>query len=209
MKRRRIKTRPSKSKVTTTELPYTGSLDAPIMLVIDPVVGNLGAKTPMNKNQLQWFVDHLRDNAGFKKEEVCIISCAPPVSADTWGQGRLINEHLKKHREEFLKVLNSNKPKMVLPFGAKACQQIVGRSVQITKVRGQAFSEPDILGGVPVLPMLSPFYLSVSLKTKLHLRRTFKPQDVSNLADTTLRLLQSITSTTTNGAGITRNCGNF
>lgn len=145
-------------KVAHTDLPHTGELDAPVFLVIDPVVGNLNAKNPLNTKQLQWFVDHLRDNGGFKKEDVCIISACPPVDAETWGLGAKINAHLKEHRDELLNVIKANRPKLIMPFGAKACQQIIGRSVQITKVRGQPFKEDNIVHGIPVLPMLSPFY---------------------------------------------------
>ncbi len=146
------------TKVTETTLPHFGSLDAPVLMVLDPVVGGTGAKHPLSGTQMQWFVDRLTEHGGFKKEDVCIISAAPSVTRETWDLGKLINEHMKEHRPELLRIINVNKPRMVLPFGAKACQQIIGRSVQITKLRGQPFLEDDIGEDTPILPMLSPFY---------------------------------------------------
>lgn len=155
---RKIKRRTKPKKITVTSFPHLGELDAPIMLILDPVVGNTNATMPLNKNQMKWFVNHLTRFGKFKKEDVCIISCAPPVSHDTWGLGRLIGAHLKEHRDELLTLIERNKPKFVIPCGAKAAQQVIGRAVQITKVRGQVFQEPGIAGGAPVLPIYSPFY---------------------------------------------------
>jgi DNA polymerase I-like protein with 3'-5' exonuclease and polymerase domains len=155
--KRRIKRRTSVNDVVTY-LPHLGDLRAPLLIVLDPVVGSEGFRAPLNKRQMQWFVDHLKEYGEFKREDVCIVSCAPSVTHDTWGQGRLISAHLKEHRDELLRIINYGKPRLILPFGAKACQQIIGRAVQITKVRGQPFQEDDIANGIPVLPMLSPFY---------------------------------------------------
>lgn len=155
---RRIKKRKPTAPKKTTPLPHIGNLQAPIMIILDPVVGNLNAKSPLNKNQLQWFVDHLRDNGGFAKEDVCIVSASAPCDADTWGQGKLLTAHLKDWTEELHALIRRNKPKLILPFGAKACQQVFGRAVQITKVRGQPVQEPGICHNIPILPMLSPFY---------------------------------------------------
>lgn len=155
---RGIRKRSPELKRTKTLLPHIGELTAPVMIILDPFVGNTNFKAPLTPNHFNWFVGHLRDNGGFKKEDVCIISCSMPVDKETWELGKLINDHLKTHRPELLDIINKNKPKLVLPFGAKACQQVIGRAVQITKVRGQPFSEPDIIGGINVLPMLSPFF---------------------------------------------------
>jgi len=144
--------------MTDTTLPHVGDLTAPVMIILDPFVGNTNFKMPLSKDQMKWFVNHLQQSGGFKQEDVCIVSCAPPVDSETWGLGRLISAHLKEHRDELLNLINKNKPKLILPFGAKACQQVIGRSVQITKARGQAFEEEHIANGTTILPMLSPFY---------------------------------------------------
>lgn len=157
--RRRIKVRTQKRRQPPEVVfPYIGSLEAPVWMILDPVVGNLGAKSPLTTSQLKWFAGHAQEAGKFRRDDVCIISCATPVDGDTWGQGKLINGHLKEQRPEFLKIMEFYKPKFVMPFGAKACQQLIGRAVQITKVRGQPFMEPSIANGVPVLPMFSPFY---------------------------------------------------
>jgi DNA polymerase I-like protein with 3'-5' exonuclease and polymerase domains len=153
-----IKRRTKPDKVEYFSSPSYGDLTAPILMVIDPVFGKLNAKDPLSKEQAQWMFQRLSKYGKFKREDVCIVSAAPPVSGEVWGQGRLLNAHMKEHRDELLNLIDKNKPKFIIPFGAKACQQVIGRAVQITKVRGQAFEEPGICGGIPVLPMLSPFY---------------------------------------------------
>lgn len=146
------------TKITDTELPYIGDLTAPVLMVLDPVVGNLGATKPLNKNQLEWFADRITEHGGFKKKDVCLISCSMPVDGETWQRAKLLNAQLKEHKEKLLRIIEVNKPKMVLPFGAKACQQLIGRAVQITKARGQLSQNPDIANGAPVMPLYSPFY---------------------------------------------------
>jgi uracil-DNA glycosylase family 4 len=159
-----VKKRPIRRKINVrkgsikTDLPHVGNLNAPIYLIVDPVVGNVNATKPLDKNQMEWFVAHLTSSAGFAREDVCIISCAPPVTGDTWGLGKLINAHLKDHRDELLTLLEDYRPKFIIPLGAKACQQVIGRAVQITKVRGQPIQEPGIAHGIPMLPMFSPFF---------------------------------------------------
>lgn len=155
---RKVIKRAKPSPKKTTSLPFTGDLTAPVMIILDPVVGNLNAKSPLDKKQLQWFVDHLKKNGGFSKEDICIVSASAPCSGETWGLGSLLTAHLKEWKEELESLIKRNRPKFILPFGAKACQQVFGRAVQITKVRGQPVQEPSICHGIPILPMLSPFY---------------------------------------------------
>lgn len=157
LKRRKVKITRN-TKTSNTSLPHVGKLTAPVMLILDPAIGSSEFKMPLSKEQMKWFAGYLQNEGGFKKEDVCIISCAPPVTSEVWGRGALINAHLKEHRQELLDIIKTNRPKFILPFGAKAVQQVVGRAVQITKVRGQPVQEDHIAHGIPILPMLSPFY---------------------------------------------------
>lgn len=153
--KRRIRVAPT---ITETNLPHLGSLTAPVYMILDPVVSpNANFKMPLSKTQLDWFADHVT-KAGFRKKDVCIISCAPCVNKDTWEQAKLVNAHLKEHRQTLMDLISTNRPKMIVPFGAKACQQIVGRAVQITKMRGQPIQDENVAFNIPMLPMLSPFY---------------------------------------------------
>lgn len=138
--------------------PRLGKLTAPVYMVLDPVVDRPGINVPFSRKQAEWFINHVKHSGGFTREDVCIISCAPSVDHETWGLASKTTAHLKQYHDAFVKLLNTTKPKLILPFGAKACQQVMGRSVQITKARGQVVSDPDLYVGVPVLPMLSPFY---------------------------------------------------
>ena len=143
----------------STTLPHTGDLKAPVYLVLDPIVSaNAGFKMPLSKSQMEWFVGHLTREAGFKQKDVCIISCAPACTSEVWKSGKQISAHLKEHRDEFIRLIQRAKPKFIMPFGAKACQQIIGRAVQITKMRGQPIQDENVAFGIPMLPMYSPFY---------------------------------------------------
>ena len=170
--RRRKITR--KTKIIKTELPSFGRLDAPVLMILDPVVGNTGAKMPLDKKQMQWFADHAQENGGFARDDVCIISASTPVTKETWDQGRQISAHLKEWKDEVHRIIRRNKPKLILPFGAKACQQVFGRAVQITKVRGQPVQQDDICDGIPVLPMLSPFYAQRQPENEAAFRADFE-----------------------------------
>lgn len=139
------------------QFPTWGNPKAPILLIVDPVVGKLDAKQPLNSSVLQWLANHLK-NADFQRDDVFMVSACTPVTSEQWEQGRFMGNHLKEQRPHLLAMIRKHKPKMVLGFGAKACAQVMGRSVQITKVRGQPINEPHILDGTPFLPMLSPFY---------------------------------------------------
>ena len=75
-------------KRSKTLLPHVGKLDAPVMIVLDPFVGNTSFKAPMTESNFKWFVNHLAKNGGFKKEDVCIVSACPPVDKETWDLGK-------------------------------------------------------------------------------------------------------------------------
>ena len=148
-----------KNKQLGSKLPFTGSLSAPVYMVVDPVVTpNAGFTKPLSRDQMEWFVQRLRKHGGFRQQDVCIISCAPPCHPDVWQSGRATTAHLKANRDELINLIRKNKPRLILPFGSKACQQIIGRSVQITKVRGQPIKDDNVALGIPMLPMFSPFY---------------------------------------------------
>lgn len=157
---RRVKVRKrSKPQALSTELPHIGSLSAPVYMIIDPMVGDLKSKVPLKKPQMEWLAERAAKHGGFRKSDVCVISACPPVTAECWSQGKLINAHLKEWRDEVLKLINANDPKFIMPYGAKACAQVFGKQVQITKVRGQPIQDYEKLGlSMPILPMLSPFY---------------------------------------------------
>jgi uracil-DNA glycosylase family 4 len=161
MAKRRIKIRSrNKDSMNTTTLPHVGRLTAPVYMVLDPVVHATphAIKNPLSAKQFEWFTKRLMDFGGFKKEDVCIISCAPAVTPETWQLASLVNAHLKESRDELVSLIKNNNPKMIIPFGAKACQQVIGRAVKITKVRGQPIQDENVAGGIPLLPMFSPFF---------------------------------------------------
>lgn len=145
------------AKPKSTYLPHFGDLNSPVYMILDPVVMNGRATKPLSERQMQWLADHLKAH-GFKREDVCIISCAPSVTSETWQSGKATNEHLKEHRDELIRVIHEADAQLLMTFGAKATQQIVGRAVQITKVRGQPIEDHHLGKEIPVVPLYSPFY---------------------------------------------------
>lgn len=140
-----------------SDIPLFGDASAPILIVLDPVVGNLHAKKPFNTTQFEWIKERIK-GAGLGSSDVLFLSSAPPVSGDTWKQNKLIGAHMREHFLEFHKIVNAIKPRMIVTMGAKATQQVVGRAVQITKMRGQPIIDSEVVGGIPVVPVFSPFY---------------------------------------------------
>lgn len=160
MRKLNIKKRSNRTldDIRDLRIPYAGNENAKIIVVLDPVVGNLRAMQPFDQKLFDYLKVRLKDCGGFDRDDILFVSAAPPVTFDTWNQNKAINAHLKEWHNQFQTIVDIVNPKMIIPAGAKACQQVVGRAVQITKVRGQAAKDPDIAGGRLILPILSPFF---------------------------------------------------
>lgn len=96
---------------------------------------------------------------GFKKRDFAFhsaVQCAHDPDLFTRQDKKLIRDSC---REYLLKVVEEMQPETILPMGASPCQQVLGRSVKITKVRG-VFEENEE-HGCGVLPLLHPGFVSM------------------------------------------------
>jgi DNA polymerase I-like protein with 3'-5' exonuclease and polymerase domains len=139
-------------------LPRIGNEKAPILIVLDPVVGNPYASKPLSGNDVEWFKPRIQKYCKIDKDKFQFISACRPVSMEEWTSDRKISEVLKEDEDEFVKTVNSIKPKIIVAMGAKAVKQCVGRSVKITKVRGTILDNSKHFSDTEILALTSPFY---------------------------------------------------
>jgi len=142
----------------TDSIPFLGRKDATIMVVLDPLVSQYPSKTPLRKEDLQWLGERIKKYAKLKEADVCFVSSARPISYEDYISDKKVTDALKAQEDEFIEIVNAVSPKLIVPMGAKACQQVFGRKQQITKIRGQVFEASKSFGTTPILPFTSPFY---------------------------------------------------
>lgn len=135
-------------------LPSFGNMSAPVLIVCDPVIGNLKATEPLTGKQMKFLIQYLKE-AGFQKDDVQFLSCSTPVSAETWEKQKALGEHLKSQRDLFAAHVRDRSPSMIISMGKSAATQIFGRATQITKVRGLPVEIADFDNAVCV-PAFSP-----------------------------------------------------
>jgi len=142
----------------TDSIPFLGRKNADIIIVLDPLVSMYPSKTPLKRDDLAWLGERIKKYANLKESQVCFLSCARPISYEDYISDKKVTDALKQQEEEFTQIVNEISPKLIVPMGAKACQQVFGRKQQITKIRGQVFSASKSFGTTPILPLTSPFY---------------------------------------------------
>jgi DNA polymerase I-like protein with 3'-5' exonuclease and polymerase domains len=142
----------------TGSIPFLGRKNADIMVVLDPLVSQYPSKTPLRKDDLDWLGQRIKKYANLKESQVCFASCARPISYEDYISDKKVTDALKAQEDEFIQLVNEVSPKLIVPMGAKACQQVFGRKQQITKIRGQVFEASKSFGTTPILPLTSPFY---------------------------------------------------
>lgn len=142
----------------TITLPHLGNTNAPVLIVLDPVISAQPWLSPMKKPDLDWLGSRLIKNTGLKQKDIQFLSCSRSITYEESQSDKTVSDILKSHEEEFATIVNSIKPKVIVPMGAKACQQVIGRKVQITKARGQIQEASKHFGTTPILPVTSPFY---------------------------------------------------
>lgn len=144
--------------VAQSTLPHLGNTKAPILVILDPTVGDSPRSSPLSNADVDWFKPRIKEFAKIGKDKIQFLSCAPTVTPEQWGSDKLMGQILKEHEEEFIATVQRLDPKVIVPMGGKACKQVIGRSVQITKVRGTIVEDSKHFAGIPVFPLTSPFY---------------------------------------------------
>ncbi len=107
---------------------------------------------PLNKYILTKLKDLLKP-LGLDGSNSVILAAAPGLDSDSQKKDKLLNDHLKAHKEAFDSCVKKIAPKLILTFGKSAARQVVGRPVQIMKARGLPFKSESY--NCMVLPMLN------------------------------------------------------
>lgn len=139
-------------------LPHLGDHKAPIVIVLDPVVHPWPFEHPIKNDDLQWLAPRLYEFAKLTKSNVQFLSASTSITFEQNGKDKEVTAHLKKDEAAFDAAILALQPALIVPMGARACRQIVGKAVQITKIRGSVIEDTAKFGKIPVLPLLSAFY---------------------------------------------------
>lgn len=142
----------------TLRVPHLGDHRAPILVVLDPVVNAAPFAYPIKGDDMAWLKPRIEDFAKLGREDVQFIAAAPSLTFEVNGKDKEVTAHLKAHEEAFVEAVTALNPKLIVPMGARASRQILGKAVQITKIRGAVIEETARFGKIPVLPLMSSFY---------------------------------------------------
>src|SRR6185503_4759178 len=136
----------------------TGNLRNPkVVVVCDiPTVKAYAAGHAMSVACMDKFREEA-ERSGFVKDDFAFVIPAPPMSEHDATSEARTNAFLDGHRPLFMATLNgllSKGPALLMYCGKHAGRQVMGKTIQITKKRGQIHNEEGF--NIPVLPMLSP-----------------------------------------------------
>lgn len=107
----------------------------------------------MSRNASGVFAKHMR-SAGFSKEDFVFAPatrCPHDPDAYSTKEKKAIKDHCRPYLSEYIERVG---PEAIVPLGAPATSQVLGRPVQISKVRGVCTDSQE--HGAKVFPMLSP-----------------------------------------------------
>ncbi len=147
---------PTSAEVNDSEngLPVFGNKTNPDVIVIcdAPKVWEFNKRTPIGKNELELFGRYV-GKSGFGESEFLFISPCGPVPKEYENSEKKKAEHLALYREQFLRLLDTYSPKVIVCFGNMALRQLYGKAVMVSKARGRIDTS---LPRAPVMAMNSP-----------------------------------------------------
>lgn len=131
-----------------------GKKQAPILVVAeDPKYVNYRDNNPLSGEALQLFVSCAHKHNLSGKDFIFVSPCGMIPKEFKNSQSKK-SKLLKEYAEEFVGLVQSINPKVIIVLGNLAAQQVMGRSVKITKLRGH-YDETKVFGK-KVFFMLSP-----------------------------------------------------
>lgn len=146
-------------------LPQHGKDQSDVLLVLDPRVydedkpKNKSLVYPITKYHYNFLSGFLAQaNIPHSRDDITVMSCAMPVGSETWHRDSALNKVVQKDRLRFISAVRKIKPKLIVAMGKSAATQVAGRSVKITKARGQPYFDDQL--GCIVLPTLGPAYVA-------------------------------------------------
>lgn len=150
-----------------------GKPTAPILVVVDhPSEETFKSGLPLPKSYFNLFKTFYEKN-GFSHEDFCYITPCPPFPPGISELKAKQTEHLKKYRAQFLNLCSKFKGKAIVAFGAQAAQQLLGKPVKITRVRGIITPVPD-LKFRPMVAIMSPGQVLRQPRHELSFRADFE-----------------------------------
>jgi len=139
-------------------VPRLGNHHAPIVIVLDPVISARPFNYPIKNDDMGWLAPRIFEYAKLGRDDVQFLAAAPFITFEQNGKDREVTAHLKQYETVFDAAIVALKPRLIVTMGARAARQILGKAVQITKVRGAVIEETAKFGKIPVLPIMSQFY---------------------------------------------------
>lgn len=132
-----------------------GNLNAPIMVVTDaPSHASFKAGEPLPPAYHKVFAYFGARNK-FKPSDFSYVSPCPPFPPGTGDSKTAQTEWLKANRAEFLHMCSNFNSKAIIAFGGHAAQQLMGKPVKITRVRGVVTHLPEF-DNKPMVALMSP-----------------------------------------------------
>lgn len=150
-----------------------GNFEAPIMVVTDvPSHASFKAGEPLPPAFHKVFA-YFGSRNKFRPTDFCYVSPCAPFPPGMGDSKTLQTEWLKQYREEFLSMCSNWTGKAIVPFGAHAAQQLMGKPVKITRVRGVVTPLPEF-DNKPMIALMSPGQVLRQPRLELNFRADYE-----------------------------------
>lgn len=131
-----------------------GKKSATFLVVCDaPSIESFKARRPLPKAYSMLFAEYAKKRK-FGRADFVFVSACPPVPPAMQGSDSAEFKWLQQHRASFTKEVSELKFKGIIALGTLAAKQLFGKSVKITKVRGQVMYSQEFKA--PFVAMMSP-----------------------------------------------------
>lgn len=131
-----------------------GDPESPYLIVTDkPSVVSAQKRTALPPGQTKKLMEHMEPEEVYEEDFHYHPLCLCPYNDDAIPNKMKtkVHKHCRVHLEDYIE---ETQPEAILPLGAAAASTVMGRSVQITKVRGLGHDSEEF--GTVVFPLMSP-----------------------------------------------------
>lgn len=136
---------PSRGRVG--DIVFVGSLDAPIVCVVDAPSAEVFSKGRAMPPQATKLFHEIAQAHGFDSRDFAFITPCPPIPPEADGSAKREKQFMEQHTTAFWEALSMFAGRrIVLAMGKTAAEAVMQRPVQITKVRGRVVPATDRTG---------------------------------------------------------------
>lgn len=150
-----------------------GDITAPIVVLCDPPKPEAVRQgLPMSQEGLELFARYAREH-GFGRNDFVFLGLCPPLPENALNSQSRKWAHVEKYAPSVIGQIEAMDPRCVVTLGDLATRTVMGRSLAITKARGQPIVSPQgsetrdeegvlihpARNARPVFPMLSPAFV--------------------------------------------------